>query len=106
MSTQVAIGHTIAMSIDFLDQHGNHMVNPVAVDAAPTWTNTNPSVEIVAAPADGMSALATPLTVGSDSVSVTLSVGGVKFAATLDVNVIPAEAQVLTSITIVPVVSA
>lgn len=105
MSTQVSIGHTIAMSISFLDQHGNPMLTDVKADAAPVWTNLNPAVETVVAPPDGMSAVATPLTVGSDTISLNLTVGGVKFAATLDVNVVP-EVQVLTSVAIVPVVSA
>ncbi len=105
MSTQVSIGHTIAMSISFLDQHGNPMLTDVKPDAAPVWTNSTPAVETVVAPPDGMSAAATPLTVGSDTISLNLTVGGVKFAATLDVNVVP-EVQVLTSVAIVPVVSA
>lgn len=104
MSTQVSIGHTIAMSIAFLDQHGNPMIVDPKTDAAPVWTNSNPPVETVVAVLDGMSAVATPLTVGSDTISLNLVVGGVKFAATLDVNVIP-EVQVLTSVAIVPVVS-
>lgn len=104
MSTQVSIGHTIAMSIAFLDQHGNPMITDPKTDAAPAWTNIAPTVETVVAALDGMSAVATPVAVGSDTITLNLVVGGTKFQATLDVNVI-AEVQVLTSIAIVPVVS-
>lgn len=93
------------MSISFLDQHGNPMLTDPKADAVPVWANSNPVVETVAAALDGMSAVATPLTVGSDTVSLNLTVGGVKFATTLDVNVI-AEVQTLSSVAIVPVVSA
>lgn len=106
MSTEVAIGHTVAMSLAFLDQHGNPMITVAKPDSPPVWTNVKPAIETVVAPADGMSAVATPLVVGSDTITVKLSVGGVAFTATLDVNVIATEAQVLTSVAIVPVISA
>lgn len=105
MSTQVSVGHTIALSLAFLDQHGNPMLTDVKTDAPPAWSNSAPTVETVVAALDGMSAVATTLTVGSDTITTILSVGGVKFQATLDVNVIP-EVQVLTTVNIVPVVSA
>lgn len=104
MSTQVSVGHTIALALAFLDQHGNPMLTDVKADAPPVWTNSTPATETVVAPPDGMSALATPLAVGSDTISVAFSVGSVKFGAALDVNVI-AEVQVLTSVNIVPTVS-
>lgn len=103
MSTQVSIGHEIDMSIDFLDQHGNPMLEVAKPDTAPVWSNINSTVETVAAALDGMSAVAKPVAVGSDTISVDLVVAGVKFNATLDVNVIT-EVQVLTSIKINPVV--
>jgi len=103
MSTQVSIGHEIDMSIDFLDQHGNPMLVVPKPDSAPVWSNIAPTVETVTAALDGLSAVAKPLAVGSDTISLDLMVAGVKFHASLDVNVI-AEAQVLTSIAINSVV--
>lgn len=103
MSTQVSIGHEIDMSISFLDQHGNPMLVATKPDTSPVWTNSTPTVETVTAALDGMSAVAKPVAVGSDTISVDLIVAGVAFKATLDVNVIT-EVQVLTSVAINPVV--
>jgi hypothetical protein len=105
MSTKVTVGHTIALAISFLDQHGNQMVAPQTPDAAPAWSNSNAAAETLAPAADGLSAVATAVAAGADTVSLSLAVGGKSFSASLDVEV-DAEAQVLTSVAIVPTVSA
>jgi hypothetical protein len=99
MDAQVSIGHVINAELSFLDQNGNPMLVTPKPDAVPTWANLAPAVETLVASADGLQAVITPLTVGVDTVSVSLTVGGVMFNATLNVAVAAAP-QVLTSVEI------
>jgi len=96
----MVVGHTDNMSIAFLDQHGNPMLVPPVPDSPPTWTQTTPATATLAVAADGMSATETALAPGSDVVTLTVTVGGATFSATLPLSVSP-EAQVLTSVDIV-----
>ena len=100
----LAVGHTLSMAIQFLDQHGNPMLTAPVPDTAPAWTNSTPATETLAVAGSGLSCVGTPVAVGTDVVTLALAVGGVTFSAVLDVTV-SAEAQVLTSIAIVPTVS-
>jgi uncharacterized protein YjdB len=68
-------------------------------DSPPTWTNTNPSAETVAAATDGLTASATAVAAGTDTITMTAIVGGTSFSASIDVTV--TEAQRLTSVQIV-----
>jgi len=95
--TQVTVGHQLALSILFLDQRGNPMLTAPTPDAAPSWSNSTPATETLAAAADGLSAVATTVAPGTDTVSLSVVVGGVTFSATLGVEV-DAEPQVLTSV--------
>src|SRR5271154_4010124 len=70
MSTTVNLGHTISMSIAFLDQNGNPMLTTPTPDSPPVWTNTTPATETVAAAANGLTAVATPVAVGTDTVNL------------------------------------
>jgi hypothetical protein len=98
--TTVNVGHTIAMSVAYFDTKGNPMLVAPKPDLAPVWTNTTPATETVAASADGMTAVATPVAVGDDTVTVAVMVGGVAYSASLAVTV-DAAPQVLGSVQIV-----
>lgn len=104
MAVTLSIGHTVALSLVFVDQHGNPMLMPVVPDSPPTWSDTTPATETLAVAADSMSAIGTPLVAGNDTVNVSVVVGGQTFAASLDVTVTP-EAQVASGVTIAATVS-
>ena len=98
--TDITLGHNLNLSIAYLDQDGNPMLVTPTPDAPPVWTNTTPATETLAVAADGNTAVATSVAIGSDSISLALTVGGVAFSASIIVNV-NAAPQVLTSIAIV-----
>jgi|SRR5271166_334350 len=104
MAVTLSLGHTLSMSIAFMDQNGNPMLTTPTPDAAPAWSDTTPATETLAPSGDGLTCTGTPVAVGTDTVSLALAVGGAAFSATLDVTVTAAP-QVLTSIGIVPVVN-
>lgn len=91
----------LPLSIKFLDQHGNTMTTTPAPDAPPTWSNDTPISEMLTVAPDGLSATDSPLAAGTDTVTLTLHVGGVAFTAVAHGTVNP-EPQVLSSIEIVP----
>lgn len=100
MAETINVGQTDTLSLTFLDQHGTPMVTAPTPDAAPTWSNSSPSVETVTAASGGLSAMQDALTAGTDTITVSLSVNGVSFSASLSVTV-EAAPQVLTSVEIV-----
>jgi hypothetical protein len=103
----MSVGHSAALSIVYLDQNGNPMVVTPTPDSPPSWTNApNPTGDDTLTPASPGDTVAT-LTAnaaGTDTVTVSVTVGGAVFAATLPVNISPAP-QVLSSVQINPVVS-
>ena len=100
MASTIVVGEKSTLILAFLDQHDNPMVPTPKPDGAPIWTNTTPANEMVIAATDGLSAVQTALTAGSDTVSVTVIVGGNTFPAQLSVTISP-EPQMLTSVRIV-----
>lgn len=104
MATTLSVGHTLNMSLVFLDQSGNPMLTTPVPDSAPTWTDTTPATETLAVDASGLTASAAAIAVGTDTVSVAVVVGGTSFAASLDVSVTAAP-QVLTSVQIASTVT-
>jgi hypothetical protein len=105
MATTISVGHTLGLSIQYLDQHGNPMLTAPTPDAAPVWTDTTPATETLTVVASGLTATGTPIAAGTDTVTVNLAVGGKTFTATVDVTVTP-EPQVLSGVVIVTTVSA
>ena len=103
LMTDITLGHGIDLAIAFLDASGNPMVNPPIPDAPPSWTQTTPATESLAVDPGGMTAHCKSIAVGSDSLALSVVVGGATFTANLAVNV-AAPAQVLTSVAIVPTV--
>lgn len=100
----VNVGHQVACTIIYLDQNGNPMLTTPTPDAPPAWTNGNTAVDTLTVAADGLTCQINALTVGSDTVSLSLAVGGKSFSASLSLAV-QAAPQVLTSIAIGTTVS-
>jgi hypothetical protein len=92
----VSVGHTVNFAILYLDQDGNPMLTPPTPDAAPTWSDTTPATGTLTP--SGSTASELIIAAGSDTVSVTVAVGGVTFSASQ--QLVAAAAQKLTSIQI------
>jgi hypothetical protein len=104
MTTTVSVGHKVNFALEFLDQNGNPMLTAPTPNSPPVWTDTTPATETVVAAVDGLTAIGAAIAPGSDTVSVTVVVGGTSFAATTAVVVSP-EVQMLTSVAITTAVS-
>lgn len=100
MASSMNVGQTTALSIEYLDQDGKPMATIPTADSAPVWAQTTPATEQLVPAADGLTATAKGLAAGSDTIQLTVVVGGKTFQATLDMTV-NAAAQVLTSVGIV-----
>lgn len=100
----LTLGHNVECSLAYLDANGNPMLATPTPDAPATWTNTTPATETLIASADGNTCEATTLAVGTDSISVSVTVGGKTFVASVAVEV-DAAPQVLTSVAINTVAS-
>jgi len=103
MAVTVNVGHSVNMTIAYLDANGNPMLTPPTPDTPPTWTNTSTSVGTLTVAGGGLTATELAIAPGSDVVNLSLTVDNVAFSATLAVTV-DAAPQVLTSIQIVPAV--
>ena len=103
--TDVTVGHIVTDTIAYLDQNGNPMqVTPIP-DSPPTWSKVaDDTIDTLVVSADGSQATITAVGAGQDSVSLSVTVGGVTFAATQQLNV-QAAPQVLTSVAIVAAVA-
>jgi hypothetical protein len=99
LMTTLSVGHKLQLAILYLDQNGNPMVTTPVADAPPSWTNSTPTTETLVVAGDGQTAVATAVAPGSDTINLSLDVGGVAFSATLAVTV-QAAPQVLSSIAI------
>lgn len=97
----VSIGHTVSFSILYLDASGNPMLVTPTPDSPPVWANApSPAgaTTFTVGPG-GLTASDVAVAAGTDTISLTVVVGGVTFTATDGVTVSPAP-QVLTSIAI------
>jgi hypothetical protein len=100
----VTQGHTVSFALVFLDQNGNPMLTTPVPDAPPAWTDTTPATGTLTVAPSGLTSSEIANVVGSDTVNVSLAVGGTSFAATVDLTV-QAVPQVLTSVEIAATVS-
>ena len=100
----LSIGHSAALNIVYLDQNGNPMLVTPTPDSPPAWTNSAPAVDTPAVGPGGLTATDTAVAAGTDTVNLSVVVGGKSFAASLGVTVSPAP-QVLTSVAIAADVS-
>ena len=101
----VNVGHKIEMTITYLDQNGNPMQVTPTPDSKPTWADapSTAGIDTLVVASDGLSAELDALAAGSDTVTLTVLVGGATFTATLAVQISPAP-QVLTTVQISPTV--
>jgi len=104
LMTDITLGHGLDLSITYLDQNGNPMLVTPTPDAPATWTQTNPETETLVVGADGNTAATTSIAVGSDSIGLSVTVGGATYTASLIVNVTEVP-QVLTGVAINAVVT-
>src|SRR6266849_673878 len=95
----VNVGHNVSFSLLFLDQQGNPMLVTPTPDAPPVWSDTTAATGTLTAAANGLTASEVALAAGTDTVNVSLMVGGVVFPGSIDVTV-QAVPQILTSIAI------
>jgi hypothetical protein len=102
MATELKVGQTLPLGLAFLDQNGQPMVTKPQLDAPPVWEDTSPSVGTLTVISNEV-ASEHAIAAGSDTVRVTLHVGGTQFSATLDVTVpVIVPTQTLTTVEIVP----
>lgn len=83
----MTVGQKVALSIKFLDASGNEITPAPTLDAAPTWSDTTPATDTLTQSADGLTASAAAIAAGSDTVQVSLAIGGSQFTATLPITV-------------------
>lgn len=104
--TDVTVGHTVTDTIVYLDQNGNPMLAAVTPDAPPAWANapSAPGIDALAVSADGSTATISTSAPGTDTITLTVVVGGKTFTATQSLN-IQAPPQVLTSVAIAAAVA-
>ncbi len=100
----VNVGHNVSFSLLFLDQQGNPMLVTPTPDAPPVWSDTTAATGTLTAAANGLTASEVALAAGTDTVNVSLMVGGVVFPGSIDVTV-QAVPQILTSIAILATVA-
>jgi hypothetical protein len=98
---QLTVGHTDTMSIIYLDTTGNPMLVPVTPDSPPSWTNTpaTPPVDTFTVAPGGAGAVLAATAAGSDTVTLSVTVGGKVYTATQAIT-ISAAPQVLGSVAI------
>jgi hypothetical protein len=101
MATTINVGQTQGYQINCLDSGGNLITPQPTFDAAPAWSDDTPATDTLTASADGLTATALGLVGGTDTISVSLNIGGVPFSATEALTVVAAASQV-ASIAIAP----
>ena len=93
----LTVGHTASFTVVYLDQNGNPMLTTPTPDAPPAWTDTTPATGTLTPGAGNLTASEVAIAAGTDTVSVSLAVGGVSFSASQQL-VVSAAPQVLASI--------
>jgi hypothetical protein len=99
---QLTVGHTDTMSILYVDTAGNPMLTPVTPDSPPTWVDTpaTPPVDTFTVSADGTTAVLAATAAGTDTVNLTVVVGGKTYTVSAQFA-ISAPPQVLGGVQIV-----
>ena len=103
--TQLTVGHVDTLTYVIVDANGNPMIPQPALDSPAVWTDAPSAagVETFAAAADGTSAVVTATAAGSDTVGLTVIVGGKTFTAS-DLITVSAAPQVASGVQIVDTV--
>ena len=102
----VVVGHQVVCTYTILDQNGAPMLVQPPLDAPATWTDTpNPAgADTNVVSADGTSDVVTAVAAGSDTVGLSVTVGGNTFTDSLLIT-IAAAPQVASGVAISAVVS-
>lgn len=87
------VGQTIPLSLDFKDIHGAEMQNAPTLDAPPAWSVSSATLTLTPSD-DGVTCAAMCVSVGSDDVTVSVSISGEAFTAVVTVTVDPAVQKV------------
>lgn len=97
----VNVGHTVTCTYIFLDQNGQPMLTPVTPDSPATWTDTPSAagVDTNSVSADGTTDVVTAAAAGSDTVGLSVTVGGKTFTDSLLITITPAP-QVVSGVQI------
>jgi hypothetical protein len=97
----VNVGHEVICTIMYLDQNGNPILTTITPDKAPVWTDTPSAsgVDTNTVSADGSTDVVNALAAGSDTVGLSVVVGGKTFTDSALLTITPAP-QVLTSVSI------
>lgn len=105
MTTNVTVGHQVDYSYEFVDVNGNPMQTPPTPDHNPTWSDSPSAagVDTFTPAANGATAVVQALAAGSDTVSFSVSVGGVAYTAS-DQVLIAAAPQVLGGVKLIATV--
>ncbi len=99
----VTVGHTVTNVIRYLDQNGNPMQTTPTPDSPNVWTDSgsaaSPALDTSTISTDGNTQTVVAQAAGVDQVTVTVTVGGKTFTASVEIDISPTP-QVLTSIAI------
>lgn len=98
----VNVGHQVVASYVILDQNGQPMLTQPTPDSPATWTDTLsvPGVDTNAVSADGTQDVITAAAPGTDTVGVSVTVGGKTFTDSALLTVTPAP-QVASGVSVV-----
>ena len=102
----VNVGHTVTCTYIITDQNGNPMLVQPPLDSPAVWTDApSPSgADTSAASADGTTNVVTAAAAGSDTVGVTVIVGGSTFTDSVLLTIVAAP-QVASGVVIDTVVT-
>jgi hypothetical protein len=88
----VNVGHQATCTYVLLDQNNNPMLNPVALDKPAAWTDSpsGTGVDSNVVSADGTVDVVNALAAGSDTIGVSVTVGGKTFTDSVLLTISPA----------------
>jgi len=109
MTVKVNIGHIVTNTIEYLDQRGNPMLTVVTPDVAPAWTFDDATGQPIGGDtlivsADGLTAKVRAADAGTDTLGLSVTVGGKTYQASISIEIDP-EPQVLGGVQIVSTVA-
>ena len=89
------VGHTATCTYQVLDQNGNPMLSQVTLDSPAQWTDTpSPAgADTNVVSADGTTDVVTAVAAGSDTVGLTVTIGGKTFTDSVLLTISPAPQQ-------------
>lgn len=83
----VTVGHQIECTLIYLDTNGNPMQTAPTPDSPPAWTSTGDPTDKLNVSSDGLVCDIDTLAAGSDTLNVTVVIGGTSYTASLPFTV-------------------